>query len=299
MSRNWEASFTSWSNGPTKTEEERIQNVIRQVRKAIDASEKLKDRNIKVFVHGSYRNRVNIKQDSDIDMGVVCFDVFFPEYNDDNIKSVVSKSFSDSSYEYKTFKLELFEALVGRFGSTSVKLGDKAIDIKENTYRVDADVSAFFEHRRYTGVDSYLSGVEMIPDSNVPSKIKNWPEQHYENGVYKNDSTNRRYKKMVRILKKLASEMRDNGYESAKAIPSFLIECLVWNVPNGSFGKSTYKDELRSCLVHLFNNTLNADKCSDWGEVSELKYIFKGTQPWTIQSAHKFISDAWDYVGYE
>src|SRR5690606_13217999 len=98
-------------------------------------------------------------------------------------------------------------------------------DIKANTYRVEADVAAFFEHRRYTSQYNYLSGVEMIPDNRDPYIVRNWPEQHYENGVGKNNATGRRYKRIVRILKTLSNEMSANGIKSAASAPSFLVEC--------------------------------------------------------------------------
>lgn len=299
MARDWEVSFASWAQGPNKTEEERIENVERQIREAISASDKLENRNIKVFVQGSYRNRVNVRQDSDIDMGVVCYDTVFPEYNDDNIKNEVAKTFSESTYDYLTFKEDLLECLVDKFGSNTVTRGNKAIDIQANSYRVEADVAGFFEHRSYYSTTNYYSGVELIPDSHDPIVIKNWPEQHYENGVSKNTLTKRRYKWVVRIIKKLSNEMSSKGIASAKKVPGFLIECLVWNIPNDHFGYNTYKSDVRASLAFLFNNTKSDEKCSVWGEVSELKYLFRSSQPWKRIDAHQFISDAWDYVGYE
>lgn len=299
MSRDWESVFTTWSQGPSATEQQRAENAERQIRQAIYSSEKLKYRNISVITQGSYRNRVNVRKDSDVDVGVICFDTFFPEYPDDNVKARLDESLSDSTYSYATFKNEIEEALVDRFGRAAVSRGSKSFDIKENTYRVEADVAAFFEHRRYSSVSNYISGVEMIPDDYSPPRVKNWPQQHYDNGVSKNSNTSRRYKRVVRILKCLSNEMSSKGIESAKKVPSFLVECLVWNTPNDHFGHSTYKAEIHSVLAHLYNNTMSNDKCSEWGEVSELKYLFRSSQPWSRADAHKFISDSWDYIGYE
>jgi len=299
MSRDWESVFSTWAKGPSTTEQQKAENAERHIREAIAASDKLKNRNIKVLTQGSYRNRVHVRRESDVDIGVLCYDTFFPEYPDNNIKESVAKSLTDSTYSYTTFKNEIEEALVARFGRSAVTRGKKAFDIKENTYRVEADVVAFFEHRRYTSATSYLSGVEMIPDDYSPPMIRNWPEQHYENGVSKNDATGRKYKRLVRILKTLSNEMASAGIKSAEKAPSFLIECLVWNTPNPYFNHSTYTDIVRSALAHLFNNTMTDAECIEWGEVSELKYLFKGSQPWTRQDAHNFISDAWNYIGYE
>lgn len=299
MSRDWESVFATWSQGPSDTENTRAENAERQIRKAIQASEKLQNRNISVFTQGSYRNRVNVRRDSDVDIGVVCFDTFFPEYPDDNIKAEVSKNFSDSAYTYALFKNELEEALVARFGRISVSRGSKSFDIKENSYRVESDVAAFFEHRRYTSTSNYLSGVEMIPDDFKPPRIKNWPEQHYSNGVSKNSIALRRYKRVVRILKNLSNDMSRNGVKSAQNTPSFLVECLVFNASNSCFDYSSYKPMIRAVLAELFNNTISDDTCSEWGEVSELKYLFRTSQPWTRDGAHEFLGDAWNYIGYK
>ena len=299
MSIDWESIFNTWSQGPSETERTKAENAERQIREAIAASPKLQNRSIVVFTQGSYRNRVNVRKDSDVDIGILCYDTYFPEYPDDNAKMLLEKTAADATYTYQLFKNEIEEALVARFGRASVKRGNKSFDIKENTYRVEADVAAFFEHRRYTSTTNYISGVEMIPDDRQPYMVRNWPEQHYNNGVYKNENTNRRYKRMVRILKTLSNEMAAEGIEIAEQTPSFLTECLVWNAPNNCFSFETYKSMLRSVLAHIFNNTLSEDKCSNWGEVSELKYLFRSSQPWTYQQAHNFISSAWDYVGYE
>jgi hypothetical protein len=212
---------------------------------------------------------------------------------------IVEKTATDATYTYLMFKNEIEEALVTRFGRSAVKRGNKSFDIKENSHRVEADVAAFFEHRRYTSTTNYISGVEMIPDNYSPLMIRNWPEQHYANGVFRNENTNRRYKRMVRILKTLSNEMAEEGIDVAKQTPSFLSECLIWNAPTSCYALNSYKDILRNILAEIFNNTLNSEKCSKWGEVSELKYLFRSSQPWTFQQAHNFVSEAWDYVGYK
>ncbi len=41
MSRNWESIFTTWSQGPSATEQQRAENAERQIRQAI-ASRRIK-----------------------------------------------------------------------------------------------------------------------------------------------------------------------------------------------------------------------------------------------------------------
>jgi len=293
--RDWENTFSSWAKPPGKTEQERCQNAERSIRNAIAASDKLNQRNIKVFVHGSYRNNTNVRKDSDVDVGILCYDTFFMNLPEGYTRE--DFGIKPATYAYEQFKDEVGEALIAYFGKSSVHRGNKAFDIHENSYRVDADVAPFFEHRRYSADGSYLSGVELQPDNG--GRIINWPEQHYQNGVDKNTKTNRRFKALVRIIKSLHNEMLDKDISAAKPILGFLIECLVWNVPNDDFGHENYKSDTRNCLAFLFNNTMNDEQCSEWGEVSELKYLFRSSQKWTPQQAHSFISAAWDYIGFE
>jgi hypothetical protein len=293
---DWEAQLERWGQPPGVTERERMENAERMVKAAIQASPQLQARDIRVFVQGSYRNRVNVRSDSDVDVGVVCFDTYFPEYPDDNVRILMEKRAADATYTYANFKDDVEIALVAKFGRQSVARGPKAFDVKATSYRVDADVAAFCEHRRYTSASQYLSGVQMFPEDGRPTVIRNWPEQHYSNGVNKNDRTGRRYKKMVRILKSLACEMSDEGISSAQSAPSFLIECLVWNAPDDAFVESSYRRMTRAVLAHLFNETIVDESCVEWGEVSELKYLFRSSQPWTRLGAHQFISDCWDYL---
>ncbi len=294
--RDWEQQFSKWSSPPGPSEEQRIANTEKGIKDALAASAALDHRNIRVFTMGSYRNNTNVRQDSDVDIAVVCYDVFFPDYPEGTTQETFGHT--DGRYAYATFKNEVGQALVSRFGAASVVRGNKAFDVHANTYRVDADVAAFFEHRRYQRSGDFIFGVELRPDNGRPSKVINWPEQHYSNGVAKNNATRKRFKSVVRILKCLCNEMAESKTSGAIDMPGFLIECLAWNVPNDHFGNTTLTSDVRSALAFLFNNTRSDTDCSEWREVSELKYLFRGTQKWTRAQAHAFVSAAWDYVGF-
>jgi hypothetical protein len=202
-----------------------------------------------------------------------------------------------ADYPYAAFKNDLQTALISHFGSSAVIRGNKAFDIHENTYRVSADVVASLEYRRYETEGSYLEGISFQPDAGW--RIINWPEQHYENGVAKNDRTKRSFKALVRIFKRLKGEMEGAGFESARNVPSYLLECLVWNVPDTGFEHPTRRADVRYALAHLFNETRTDSTCNEWGEVNELKYLFREGQPWTRQDANRFLDDAWNHIGFE
>ena len=103
---------------------------------------------------------------------------------------------------------------------------------------------------------------------------------------------------MVRVLKNLRNEMKDRGVAAAEPIPSFFNECLVYNVTDTVFGNMSFYVELQAVLRSLYGWTKSQASCYDWGEVNELKYLFRGSQPWTREGGHAFVLAAWQYVGF-
>jgi hypothetical protein len=186
--------------------------------------------------------------------------------------------------------------LTSYFRNGHVTRGKKAFDIKENTYRIAADVVPCFEYRRYEKDTTHITGTAFDPDNG--GRIVNWPDQNYDNGVAKNTATGGRFKDVVRILKRLRYKMCEEKIAAANPISSFLVECLVWNAPNHAFGHETYTSDVRDSLANLFNDTIKMETCEEWGEINELKYVFKG-MPTKLTEAHAFISAAWDYWSFQ
>lgn len=296
-----EDSFVSWSKGPGKTETDKCSNAETAVRKAIKASEQLTSLDISVFAQGSYHARTNVRQNSDVDVCVRYNSAFFPNYPEGTTQETFGNV--DGALPFSKFKNMVQKALEDYFGKAGVTRGNKAFDVHANTYRIDADVVPTFEYHWYTGqrnVDGshqYLSGTAFDPDSG--QRIINWPEQTYNNGVERNTATGRKYKRVIRILKRLRDKMRDEDVAIARKTSSFLIECLVWNADTDTFGRDTYTAIVRYVLADLWNRTRDDDDCSKWVEVSELKWLFDPVQPWTQQEANEFLQAAWDYIGYQ
>jgi len=293
MSRDWEAQFRAWAKPPGKTEEERCNHAVSAIRNAIKASDRLRDRGISIFAQGSYRNNTNVRQDSDVDIGILCTDTFFFDLPDGTTRETFR--IEPATYSYTQYKNEVEEALVSYFGRSAVTRGNKALDIHETSYHVEADVAPFFGHRCYRTNSSYLEGVELRTDRENRQVI-NWPEQHYANGCRKNNETGTRFKSIVRVLKALSNEMTEHRIPEGN-IPGFLIECLVWNVLNDRFQHSTYTADVKAALIFLYEHTKTDEPCREWGEVSELKYLFRPAQKWTREQANAFTVAAWNYAG--
>lgn len=296
---DWEMTFTGWTKPSSETEEEKYEHAESMIRDAIRGNSWLADKFVRVYAKGSYANNTNVRLDSDVD---ICVEAgcFFFDY------SAVSSFSTDAAgivvpcaYTFADYKNEVEKALVAKFGRTGVTRGDKAFDVHENSYRVDADVVACWGHRRYVDQHNYVqpAGTEFYSDSG--KQVINWPQQQYDNGVAKNKATGGRFKLVTRAVKRLRNEMAEGGIAEADPMASYLIECLMWNVPNDCLGHDTYSADIRDSLIHLYNATKNEDGCSEWGEINELKYLFRSIQPWTREGVNAFVLAAWRYVGFE
>lgn len=302
----WEAKLRIWGRAPGRPEQDKMERTEGEIRAAIAASPALSKHRTKVFAQGSYRNLTHIPRESDVDICVVCKDAMAIDWQFVDRRAVddpsISKAldarfgFHDSTYTFVQFKIDVGAALVARFGPPpAVTAGDKAFNIRETRYNVDADVVAALEHRRYREDGAYDEGTQFW--SNKGKKIINWPDQQHANGVAKNQSTGERFKAMVRVVKNLCHEMDEQGVGAAEPMSSFLIECLVYNVPDTKFNHTAYYDDLREVLRYIYLNTKTEEDCKDWREESRLKWLFRG-QAWTPAQANAFALAAWHYVGF-
>ena len=289
---NLEETFVTWSKPPSDSEETRCENAISMIKSAILAHPKLSTLNIVFIPQGSYHNNTNVKLNSDVDICVKLKDPFFTELPEGMRDEDFGLSTAD--YTFTEYKNDVEKALVEKFGQAGVTRGNKAFDVHSNTYRVDADVVACFEHRRYATDGSFITGTQFFSDS--WEKIVNFPEQHYSNGVAKNNATNTYYKKAVRILKRLKMQMQDDSISGLDNISSFLIECLVWNVPNEFFTNETFTEDIKDILVFLYHATKDDAGCKEWGEVSEFLYLFHSGRPFNRNEVNTFILNAYSHL---
>ncbi len=292
----WEARFRNWAGGPGDTELERCANAERMIRKAIAASTSLKDLDIEVFAQGSFRNITNIAQESDIDVSVCLREAWF--YDIPEGTNASDFGLCSTEHTYAKYKQNVIDAVTQYFGAENVTPGNKAIRIHSNSYRVDADVVPSFEFREYYDVNNpsrFRPGVRFY--STDGKSITNYPKQHIDCGIAKNGQTQKRFKRMARVLKSLQIEMIDENAIKTN-LPSFLIESLVYNVPDEHFGATSYRADVQNILAHIFNNTRPADG-TKWFEVKGIKYLFHPTQPWSKEDAHAFVGAAWNYLEFD
>ena len=187
-----------------------------------------------------------------------------------------------------TFKDDCLAALQDAFGSASVERHNKCIKVSEKSTTLPADVVPCATLRRYDSASQHHEGIRIVPDRG--GEIINWPQQDYDKGVVKNTSTSRRYKRTVRGLKALKILMAAEGNVET---PSWLVECLTYNVPGSVFSSSRDVD---NALIVLRWLQVELPGTGEWVEVNGLKWLFGDDQPWSREDAQLFVETALKYI---
>ena len=300
MSKFSEQTFDSWRRPASETEEQRTSNAISMIKDAIKSSDELKHKDIEVFVQGSYANNTNVRANSDVDVCIMLKDTFYSEYPDGLTRE--HYGFTKGTNNFSTFRKQVIRALIDKFGQDNIQQGNKSIKINSTSYRVEADAVPAFQYRNYRYIGSkvpenYIEGIKFFAQTG--EEIINYPKIHIENGKKKNAQTQRRFKRLVRIFKRIRYKMIDEGENVNNGITSFLIECLLWNVPNSKYNDyETWTEKIKETIIYIYNNTKNEEKCKEWGEVSEMLYLFHSGRKWNCKIVNDFMLQLWGYLEF-
>ena len=295
-----EDTFEFWTSPLSQTEEQRVENTVLMIKDAVTSYDKLSDCTMEIFAQGSYANNTNVRQNSDVDICVMLTSTVFCDY----VEGKVDKDYgyTAGSITYADYKTYIVEALKEKFGGDTVTVGNKSISIEANSYHVNADIVPAFQYRNFKIINStdpaaYIEGIKYFAKDGA--EVINYPKEHISNGKRKNNSTNYEYKKLVRIMKHIRNDMVDYGKADGEIITSFLIECLIWNVPDNTIaGSNTWAGTVQNAIVYLWN-TINDDKHKEWGEVSERLYLFHSKRKWTAEETKDFLFNMYNYLEFK
>lgn len=295
-----EETLKNWIKRSSDTEQQKIDNAVNMIKDAIAKHDALKGKDIEIFAQGSYANNTNVRLNSDVDINIMLKDTFYSKYP--NGKSREDYGFTEGTNDFDIYKGEVLKALQNKFEIDNILVGNKSFKILENSYHVEADAVATFQYRNYSGdanndPDNFIKGVKFFDRNN--NEVINYPKIHIENGIQKNTNTSRKFKRLIRIYKRAKIHMGENGTSVSDNITSFLLECLIWNLPNSYFSSySTWNDIVKNSIIYLFNQTKETEKCKEWGEVSEMFYLFHSERKWNANDVNGFLKTMWNYFEY-
>lgn len=294
MAKFSEETFDNWRKPASDHEEAKLENAKTLVKKALQNNRDMTKQDYELFGQGSYMNDTNVRLNSDVDLNVMYNDAFY--YDLPEGKTTADFTITpNTKLDFNAYKNLVEKSLVDEFGIAVVKRENKCIRVLGNGVRGECDVVPTFELRRYNENGTYLSGVRFISDEG--SLIDGYPKQHTANAIIKNKNTARRFKRVTRIFKRIRYRMKDENVAFPASITSFLIECLLWNVPNQTFNDAkTWTEIIRESIINIYNQTKEEPTCKDWGEVSELLYLFYSQRKWTVKEVNQYMQDLWNYL---
>jgi hypothetical protein len=284
-----------WRRPSSSDEISRQERALRMVSEAIDASP-LKSVRKRVYAKGSYANNTNVRLDSDVDIAVDCHELMYYD-SASEVAPKVSLSPYSGTWNPSTWRQALTDALTAKFGSDVDTSGAVAIFIPEvEGSRPNTDVVPGFHYRLYKTSDrqSYEDGSKVFPTNGLP--IINWPDQQLANGRAKNDKTGKRYKDFVRVLKNAENRLVELYKIEEK--PSFLMECLVFNVLDDTLMRGSLGDAFGATLQELRIGLSDENRWKQWVEPNWLKWAFRGSKKWTVDDAREVVNGAWDLLEY-
>jgi hypothetical protein len=244
--------LTSWSSYPSPR---RSASAHAAVKAALLSSGRFANHVVELYVQGSYRNHVNTRRDSDVDIVAELTSVCEFDTNRLNPWSAAHfwRVIQRSDYGYQPFRGDVHAALTDRFPQ-SVIPHSKAIEVRGNGWRLKVDVLPAIRYRQVYAFD----GTNVSSDDGIAfwtaegRRIVNWPHQHFNNGVQKNEVTGGNFKPTVRMFKNARRVAAETGLMADGLAPSYFMQGLLWNVPDEIFiadRAKTYCDVV-NWLVH-------------------------------------------------
>ncbi|MDR0967749.1 MAG: hypothetical protein LBL75_02870 [Rickettsiales bacterium] len=268
-------SLIGFTKDLSDTEQAKANHSIEMVKEAIDDYDwKAAELNCPVVkLKGSYHNKTNVRIDSDVDIYVL----FDGHFLIDTPKQCISPDHKGGGKSCEYHRKHLEKALKERFGD-QVRNGKKAFKIKETSYKHESDVVGAIPAKD----DKYINSRDGIMSFfNDQVRSLNYPLQDKNNSDLKDAMSLGYYKQMVRIFKGIKNDL---NYD----IPSFLIECMVYNVDNSLIMDSSknYLGKARN-IVEAWSRYLRTNP-SSFVELNEIKLLFSSIQKWTIDDAKAF-----------
>ncbi|SFM31274.1 hypothetical protein [Methylobacterium pseudosasicola] len=297
---SWNDRLWHWERPASDSEETKIQRAADAARLLVTGNATLCAESVQIRPQGSYYNNTNVRLEADMDLRVQLPGII--TVYADGVSPLLADGvlgYSSTGRAASEIARSVRDALASdcrrRFGAANVSVGKKAVTVDGlSGSRADVDLVPAFHlhHVMADGLGGYLRHEGVVIVSADGSQTFNFPEQHHANGKAKRSRTQHRFKKNVRMLKRLNYELFDQG-AIPKRIPSFLVECLVYVVEDWHFlVQEDRYDRLVRILRRLRVRLGDATWVETATEVNEIKYLFRSSQAWNLADARNFVDAA-------
>jgi hypothetical protein len=231
---SWNERLEHWERPASDSEETMIERAARMVRELMSRNAWSAAEGIQIEPQGSYYNNTNVRKESDIDLRATHPAIFIsyapnvvPEYAYQTLGYFsTGKTYADLAARLRR---EITDELAREFGVFSVDdSGKKAIKLNGAPgSRAPIDIVPCFR-LHYVIWDASAMRYWTVQGVAILDRELKWtlsyPDQHHRRGIDKRANTQLRFKKIVRMLKRLRDEVVLTGALGPKDVSSFLIE---------------------------------------------------------------------------
>ncbi len=297
--QSWNERLEHWERPASDSEEAMIERAARMVRNVMSRNVWSIGERIQIEPQGSYYNNTNVRRESDIDLRATHPDILI-QYAPNVVPQAAyyvlgygssGKAFVDTAARLRR---EVADELGREFGILNIDAsGKKAIKVKAVPgSRPPVDVVPCFRlHYVFWNTNAQQYGT--VQGIAILDRDLNWtssyPDQHHARGIDKRARTQLRFKKIVRMLKRLRDELIQTSALGPKEVPSFLIESLVHGVEDQYFlveQDDRYDRLLR--IVRRMGAQVHDQACYNAAlEINGINSLF-GADPTRLASAQKF-----------
>ena len=227
-----------------------------------------------VFLQGSYKNGTNLSRDSDVDLVVRLSHELRPDAALLSGEKLQENAFHEAAHKrWRSFRRHALRVMRARYGDAATS-GRKTIKLAKGELQASADLVVTLSYRG--GMGFYL------PDER--RWVVSYPQQHYQRGLEKEEATDRRFKRTIRMFKAARNVLDDRGMLAKDDAPSYFIECLLYNVPNHLFKRKRAPTYV-GILEWLKTAKLKGFKCQN----GKVPLFGPGREQWTVEKARAFV----------
>ena len=244
------------------------------IRAALDAYSWPSNIKYEVFLQGSYKNDTNLGGDSDVDVVVRLNQRLRPRVAELPGKKLQEDTSHQGAYRrWKSFRDHALKAMRARF-ENAAESGRKTLKIPKGKIPADADLVVTLRYRE--GIAFYLS--------DEGRWVVSFPQQHHEQGQNKEEATDGRFKRTVRMFKAARNRLVEKKALTKSDAPSYFVECLLYNVPDDLFVPKL-APRYEAIVDWLKTATLNDFKCQN----DRVDLFGPGKEQWSQKKARAFV----------
>ena len=244
------------------------------IRDTLASDDRLSEVKHEVLLQGSYKNNTNLRKDSDVDLVVRLAHKLSPSVAALSGKRLQGNASHQAALEHwQSFRRRALRVMRDRYGD-AVSTGSKTIKLARGELHADADLVVTLSYKE--GVALYLP--------NEKRWAVSFPQQHHDRGQKKERATSNRFKRTVRMFKAARNRLVEKNTLTKDDAPSYFIECLLYNVPNGLF-----KPKLAPTYTAIVDWLKTANLQGFESQSGRVDLFGSGKEQWTQKKARAFV----------